>query len=186
MEARDLFKRAELLNLEQLRRDRPDWSDWLPVMYRRPTPASKDLVRWHWSYLVPMSLRERYDLWRMKRRHHRNLEQIEIDELNEVSEQSMIDDSSEKIGAIYEKHALRRVQSRFLVATKERPRLERLAARWDVDCPKLIDHGEANGEGITTVRRAIHNARWVFAERIARTLIPVLSLLVALIALLKR
>ena len=70
----------------------------------------------------------------MKRRHRRNLEQIEIDELNEVCEQSMIDDSSEKIGAIYDKHALRRAQSRFLVAARERPRLERLAERWDVDC----------------------------------------------------
>ncbi|HTT66054.1 MAG TPA: hypothetical protein VMG35_29590 [Bryobacteraceae bacterium] len=186
MEARDLFARAKLLNLEQLRRDRPDWSDRLPVMHRRSTPATKDLVRWHWSYLVPVGFRERYDLWRMKRRHYRNLEQIEIDELNEVCEQAMIDDSPAKIGAIYEKHALRRLQSRFLVATKERPRLERLAERWDVDCPKLIDHGEANEQGITSVRRAIHNARWTFAERIARTLIPVLSLLVALVALLTR
>jgi hypothetical protein len=155
-------------------------------MHRRPTPASKDLVRWHWSYLVPVSFREDYDMWRMKRRHHRNLEQIEIEEQNEVCEQAMIDDSPTKIGAIYEKHALRRVQSRFLVATKERPRLERLAERWDVDCPKLIDQGEANDQGITSVRRAIHNARWTFVERIARTLIPVLSLLVALVALLRR
>jgi len=155
-------------------------------MYRRPTPASKELVRWHWSYLVPVNFRESYDLWRMKRRHRRNLEQIEIDELNEVCEQAMIDDSPAKIGAIYEKHALRRVQSRFLVATKERPRLECLAERWDVDCSKLIDQGEANEQSITNVRRAIHNARWTFAERIARTLIPVLSLLVALVALLMR
>lgn len=133
-----------------------------------------------------MSFQERYDLWRMKRRHHRNLEQIEIDELNEVCEQAAIDDSEVKIGAIYEKHALRRAQSRFLVATRERPRLERLAERWDVDCPKLIDRGETNEQGIASVRRAIHNARWTFAERIARTLIPVLSLLVALVALLTR
>ena len=186
MEARDLFARAALLNLEQLRRDRPDWSDRLPVMHRRPTPATKDLVRWHWSYLVPVSFRERYDLWRMKRRHRCNLEQIEIDELNEVCEQAMIDDTPAKIGVNYEKHALRRGQSRFLVATKERPRLERLAERWDVDCPKLIDQGEANEQGIMSVRRAIHNARWTFAEHIARTLIPVLSLLVALVALLTR
>jgi hypothetical protein len=81
---------------------------------------------------------------------------------------------------------LRRIKSRFLVATKERPRLERLAERWDVDCPKLIDQGEANEQGITNVRRGIHNARWTFTERIARTLIPVLSLLVALVALLTR
>src|ERR1035437_7024873 len=186
MELRDRFARAELLNLEQLRRDRADWSDRLPVMYRRPTPSQKDLVRWHWSHLVPASLRENYDLWRMKRRHRRNLEQIEIDELNEVCEQAMIDDSSEKIGAIYEKHALRRAQSRFLVATRERPRLERLAERWDVDCPTLIDRGEANEQGIASVRRAIHSARWTFAERVARTLVPLLSLLVALVALLKR
>lgn len=186
MEARDLFARAELLNIHQLRRDRPDWSDRLPIVYRRPTPASKDLVRWHWSYLLPMSFQEAYDLWRMKRRHRRNLEQIEIDELNEVCEQAMTDDSPEKTGPIYEKHALRRLQSRFLVAATERPRLERLAERWDVDCPKLIDRGEANEQGIAMVRRAIHNARWTFAERVARTLIPVLSLLVALVALLTR
>src|SRR6185437_7205318 len=119
MELRDRFTRAKLLNLGQLRRERPDWSDRLPVMYRRPTPSQKSLVRWHWSYLVPMSLREVYDLWRMKRRHRRNLEQIETDELNEVCEQAMIDDASDKIGAIYEKHALRRNQSRFLVAATE-------------------------------------------------------------------
>jgi hypothetical protein len=186
MEARDLFARAKLLDLEQLRRDRPDWSDWLPATYKRPTPAAQGFVRWHWSYLVPVSFRERYDLWRIKRRHQRNLEQIEIDELNEVCEQAMTDDSQAKIKAIYEKHSLRRAQSRFLVATTERSRLERLAERWDVDCPKLIDHGEANHQGIISVRRGIHNARWTFAERIARTLIPVLSLLVALVALLKR
>ena len=122
----------------------------------------------------------------MKRRHRRNLEQIEIDELNEVCEQAMVDDSSEKMGTIYEKHALRRVQSRFLAAATERPQFERLARRWDVDCPKLIDRGEANEQGFASVRRAIHNAGWTFAERIARTLIPVLSLLVALVALLKR
>ena len=121
MEARDLFRRAELLNLDQLRQDRPDWSDRLPTLHRRPMPASKDLVRWHWSYLVPVSFREGYDLWRMQRRHRRNLEQIEIEELNEVCEQAMIDDSSAKIGPIYEKHALRRVQSRFLVATEGAP-----------------------------------------------------------------
>ena len=168
MEPRDLFARAELLNLEQLRRDRPDWSDRLPNLYRPPTPSQKDILRWHWSYLVPVSLRECYDIWRMKRRHRRNLEQIEIDELNEVCEQSMIDDSSEKIGAIYDKHALRRVQSRFLVAARERPRLERLAERWDVDCPKLIDRGEANEQGFANVRRAIHDARWTLSSGITR------------------
>jgi hypothetical protein len=184
MDPRDLIARAELLNLKQLRRDRPDWSDRLPNLYPRLTPLQKSLVRWHWSYLVPVDLREAYDIWRMKRRHRRNLEQIEIDELNEVCEQAMIDDDT--VGPVYEKHALRRVQSRFLVATKQRRRLERLAGRWNVDCPKLIDHGEANEEGFTTVRRAIQNARWTLAERIARTFIPLLSLLVALVALLKR
>lgn len=103
-----------------------------------------------------------------------------------MCEQAAIDDSEAKIGAIYEKHALRRVQSCFLVATRERPRLERLAEHWDIECPTLIDRGEANEQGIANVRRAIHNARWTFAERIARTLIPVLSLLVALVALLTR
>jgi len=166
MKLRNPFARAELLNLKQLRRDRPDWSDRLPNLYRPPTPSQEDLVRWHWSYLVPVGLREGYDIWRMKRRHRRNLEQIEIDELNEVCEQAMIEDSSEKIGAIYEKHALRRTQSRFLVAARQRPRLERLAERWDVDCPKLIDRGEANEQGFASVRRAIQNARWTLAERI--------------------
>jgi hypothetical protein len=61
-----------------------------------------------------------------------------------------------------------------------------IAEHWDVDCPKLIDQGEANEQGIMSVRRAIHNAGWTFAERIARTLIAVLSLLVALVALLTR
>jgi len=186
MEVGDLFARGKLLNLEQLRLNRPDWSDRLPKLYRRPTPSQKDLLRWRWSYLVPVSLRESYDIWRMKRRHLRNLEQIEIDELNEVCAQAMIDDSSEKIGAIYEKHALRRVQSGFLAAATERPQLERRARRWDVDCPTLIDRGEAIEQGFGSVRRAIHNARWTFTERIARTLIPLLSLLVALVALLKR
>lgn len=186
MEVKDFFARAELLNLPQLRRDRPDWSDRLPHMFERPTPATKDLLRWRWSFLVPVGIRESYNLWRVKRRHRRNLEQIEIDELNEISEQSAIEDSSEEEAAIYEKHALRRTQSRFLVATTERPRLQRLAERWDVDCPKLIDRGVANEEGIANVRRAIRNARWTFAERIARTLIPVLSLIIALVALLKR
>jgi hypothetical protein len=186
MKLHDLFERAQLLNLEQLRRDRPDWSDRLPNLYPRPTPSQKGLVRWHWSYLVPVNLRQGYDIWRIKRRHRRNLEQIEIDELNEVCEQAMSDDSSEKLGVIYEKHALRRKQSRFLVATKERPRLERLAEHWDVDCPTLIDRGEANEEGFASVRRGIQNARWTLAERIGRTLIPLLSLLVALVALLKR
>jgi hypothetical protein len=41
--------------------------------------ASKDLVRWHWSYPMPVTFREACDLWRMNRRHRRNLEQIEID-----------------------------------------------------------------------------------------------------------
>jgi hypothetical protein len=135
---------------------------------------------------VPVSFRERYDLWRMKRRYCCNLEQIEIDELNEVWKQAMIDDTPAKIGAIYEKRALRQVQSRFPRGDQGAPRLERLAERWDVDCPKLIDRSEANEQGIMSVRRAIHNARWTFAERIARTLVPVLSLLVALVAILTR
>jgi hypothetical protein len=180
----DFFERSTLLNLPQLRRDRPDWSDRLPVLYPRPTASQKNLVKKHWSYLVPVPVRETYDLWRVRRRHARNLEQIEIDELNEVVEQAMIDDSSEALGPIYEKHAQRRVASRFLVAAKERPGLERLAHRWDVDCPVLVRRGDADEEGIKKVRRAIRDARWTFLERCAKTLIPVLSLLVALTALL--
>jgi hypothetical protein len=40
------------------------------------------LVKRHWSFLVPAPVKESYDIWRIRRRHRRNLEQIEIDELS--------------------------------------------------------------------------------------------------------
>lgn len=60
----------------------------------------------------------------------------------------------------------------------------RLARRWDVETPALIVKGEADVKAIAHVRRAVREARWVFAERCAKILIPVLSLLVAMLALL--
>ena len=72
----------------------------------------------------------------------------------------------------------------FHVATTERRRLERLAKRWDVDAPKMIDRGEANEVAIAQLRRGIREVRWTLLERCAKVLIPILSLLVALVALL--
>jgi hypothetical protein len=180
----DFFARSTLLNLPQLRRDRPDWTDRLPVMYERPTLAQTGLVKRHWSHMVPTPVRECYDIWRVRRRHARNLEQIEIDQLNEVVEQAMLDDCSERIEPIYDKHEKRRIASGFIVAAKERPRIERLARRWDVDWEPLVNEGEADEVAIRRMRRAVREARWTFLERCAKTLIPVLSLLVALTALL--
>jgi protein-tyrosine-phosphatase len=123
-------------------------------------------------------------LWLAKRRYRVNLEQIEIDELDEIC--ALDEDTSENVRAVYANHAIRRIQARFLVATRERPRLERLARRWDVDAPRMIDHGEAKEDVITQVRRGIREARWTFIERCAKTVIPILSLLVALVALLRK
>jgi hypothetical protein len=125
-------------------------------------------------------------LWLATRRHRRNLEQIEIDELAEIAERATYDGRSETLTPIYEKHATRRVASRFLVAARERPRLERLAKRWDVDARRMIHRGEADEAAIAQVRRAVRDARWTFFERCARTLIPILSLLVALAALVSK
>lgn len=184
MEIRSFFARAERLDMARLRRERPDWTDSLPVLFKRPSVSQKPLVKRYWSYWLPISFIECYDIWRARRRHERNLEQIEIDELNEICEQD--DNSKEALAPIYEKHAERRLASRFTVVSKERFRLERLARRWDVDCPKLIHKGEADEAALTQVRRCVNAARWTFYERIAKTLIPVLSLLIALIALLTR
>jgi len=133
---------------------------------------------------VPVGLRELYSLWLVRRRYRLNVEQIEADELDEVATTAMTDDSSETLQAIYAKHTTRRTMARFHVATTERRRLERLAKRWDVDAPKMIDRGEANEVAIAQVRRGIREARWTFFERCAKVLIPILSLLVALVALL--
>jgi hypothetical protein len=186
MEARDFFERSKLLNLPQLRRDRPDWTDRLPPLFGRPAPAQRELVKRHWSHFVPRSFKDGYDIWRARRRHQRNLEQIEIDELEDTVQQAMKDDSAEALEAVRLKHEQRRIASRFNVSTRERRRLERLARRWDVDCPRMIDRGEANEDAIAKVRRAVRDASWTFFERSAKTLIPILSLLVALAALLTR
>lgn len=50
----------------------------------------------------------------------------------------------------------------------------------------MIERGQAVEAAIAQVRRAVRDVRWMFIERCAKTLIPVLSLLVALAALLAR
>lgn len=98
----------------------------------------------------------------------------------------MVDDSSEAIGAGYEKHRIRREASRFHVAVREGRRLERIARRWDVDAPRIVHRGEVDEKALFQVRRGIRDARWTLIERCSKTLIPVLSLLVALAALLQK
>jgi len=180
----DIFRQEELLNLPQLRRGRPDWSDRLPHLYEHPGLAGMPYVKWHWSFLIPRAAHDRYSLWLAKRRYRRNIERIEIDELEEVADTALNDDRAETLGPIYEKHAARRKAARFLVATRERRVLERLASRWDLDASRMIVRGEADEAAIAQVRRAVREARWTLAERLAKVLIPVLSLTVAMLALL--
>jgi hypothetical protein len=123
-------------------------------------------------------------LWLARRRFRLNLKQIEIDELDEICALQI--DSSEPCRAVSDKHNARRVAARFLVAMRERPRLERLARRWDVDAAPMVVEGEAREEIIIQVRRAIREARWTFIERCAKLVIPILSLIVALVALLSK
>lgn len=182
MEAREFFRRSELLNLPELRRRRSDWTDSLPRLPEQPSAAAMHLVRPHWSFLLPIGIRQAYMLWLARRRYRLNLAQIQVDELDDICALDV--DSVENTRAVYEKHAIRRVQARFLVATRERPRLERLARRWDVELPPMILRGESNEAAIAQVRRAVRQARWTIVERGARLLIPILSLLVALAALL--
>jgi hypothetical protein len=184
LKLREFFERAELLDAPGLRERRPDWSDRLPRLHARPSYAARPLVRWHWSFLVPTGLRELYSDWLVRRRYRLNIEQIEVDELDEVATAATLDDDPDTLRAIYAKHATRRTAARFLVATTERRRLERLAMRWDVEAPKMIERGQANEAAIAQVRRAIREARWTFIERCGKLLIPILSLLVALAALL--
>jgi hypothetical protein len=131
-----------------------------------------------------MAVHDAYMLWLARRRYRLNVEQIEEDELDDLAR--LDDDTPENIRAICDKHATRRVMARFHVAAAKRPRLERLARRWDVDAPPMIARGEANEAAITQVHRAIREARWTFIERCAKVLIPILSLLVALAALVWR
>jgi hypothetical protein len=123
-------------------------------------------------------------LWLARRRYRLNIEQIERDELDDLCD--LDDYGPDQVRAVYEKHAMRRVTARFFVARRESSRLERLARRWDVEASRMISRGEADEAAIARVRRAVREARWIFVERSARLLIPVLSLLVALAALLLR
>jgi uncharacterized protein YjiS (DUF1127 family) len=141
-------------------------------------------VKRHWSFPLPTALRQLYMLWLARRRFRLNLEQIEQDELDDLCALEV--DSSDNVAAVCEKHATRRMAARFLVAIKEGPRLERLGRRWDIEVPIMIDRGNANETAIAQVRRAIREARWTFVERCAKILIPILSLLVALVALLRK
>jgi hypothetical protein len=181
MEGMNFIARAQLLNLPEIKRRRPIWTDRLPLLPDPPTPSMKTLIRRRWYHHLPASIIDAYMLWLARASYRRTIEQIEFDELDEVVD---ADERCEEIGPVYLKHEARRTQARFLVATRERRRLERLARRWDVDAPKMIDRGEANEAAIAQVRRGIREARWIFIERCAKTLIPVLSLLVALMALL--
>jgi len=124
----------------------------------------------HPSFLLPHSLRNAYMLWLARQRYRVNLEQIELDELDEICELEV--DSSGNCKAVWDKHAKRRVAARFLVAMRERRRLERLARRWDVDATAMITRGEADEVAIAAVRRGVREARWVFVERCSKTLIP--------------
>ena len=178
------FERSELLNLPELRRKRSDWTDRLPLLAEKPFRVAMPLVKRHWSFRLPTAIRELYMLWLAKRRYRLNLEQIDQDELDDLCAPEV--DSSENVAAVYEKHATRRLAARFLVATRERRRLERLARRWDVDAPTMIERGTANETAIVQVRRAIREARWTFLERCTKVLIPILSLLVALAAVLRK
>jgi hypothetical protein len=134
--------------------------------------------------MVPVGINDVYMLWLARRRYRKNLEQIEIDELDEIATATLHDDSPGTIRPIYEKHQRRRIAARFHVASRERFRLERLAKRWDVDAPAMISRGEVNEAAIAQVRRTVREARWNFVDRCSKTLVPVLSLLVALAALL--
>jgi hypothetical protein len=174
--------RARLLNLPELRRKRWDWTDRLPLLPEKPSAVTMHLVRRHWSFRLPTAIREAYMLWLAQRRYLLNIAQIELDELDEICALEV--DCSENCRAVYDKHQTRRIAARFFVAARERPRLARLAKRWDVDAPPMIVRGEAKEEIISQVRRAIREARWTFVERCAHVVIPILSLIIALVALL--
>lgn len=177
-------ERSALLNLPELRRKRSDWTDRLPLLPEKPSRVAMPLVKRHWSFLLPTAIRELYMLWLARRRYRLNLEQIEQDELDELCALEV--DSSENVAAVYEKHATRRLAARFLVATRERRRLEGLARWWSVEAPTMIERGNANETAIAQVRRSIREARWTFLERCTKVLIPTLSLLIALAALLRK
>src|ERR1700687_1992709 len=116
MQTSDFFDRVKLLNLPELRERRPGWTDRLPLLPERPLRVTMHLVRRHWSFWLPASVREAYMLWLTRRRYRLNLEQIETDELDDLCALDV--DSSENVKAVYEKHAIRRMAARFLVVTR--------------------------------------------------------------------
>jgi hypothetical protein len=185
VEITEFFERSKLLNLPDLRSKRSDWTDRLPLLPERPSKITMDLVKGHWSFWLPAAVRDGYMLWLAGRRYRLNLEQIEIEELDDLC--SVVDaDTPEQTRSVYDRHATRRLAARFMVASRERRRLERLARRWDIDAPPMIVRGEAHEDVITRVRRAIREARWTFIERCAKIAIPILSLIVAILALLSK
>ena len=54
-------------------------------------------------------MKESYDIWRIRRRHQRNLEQIEIDELDEVASYENVDDGAKAWTEIHTRHEQRRI-----------------------------------------------------------------------------
>jgi hypothetical protein len=146
--------------------------------------ATRDLICWHWSYLLPEPFFDAYMLWLARRRYALNIEQIERDEIDDLA--ALGDDGPQAIQRVYDHHATRRTAARFFVATREARRLRRLAHRWDVDVPLMIHRGEADEDAIAHVRRRVREARWTFVERCSQTLVPTLSLIVAILALLWR
>ncbi len=183
MEMREFFERAELFDRRGLLERRSGWTDRLPGSRARVIAAGTKRSRWHWSLILPAPLVERYRLWLARQRYRLDIEQINIDEIDDFA--SMVEDTSEVMRAIQEKHAIRRQMARFHVASRERVILERLARRWDVDAPRMIDRGNVNEQAIAQVRRAVREARWTWRMRCAQLLVPALSLLVALAAVLK-
>ncbi|HWB16885.1 MAG TPA: hypothetical protein VG538_10805 [Vicinamibacterales bacterium] len=123
-------------------------------------------------------------LWLARRRYALNVEQIERDEIEDLA--ALDDDNPQTVRQVYDRHSSRRRTARFFVATREARRLKRLGQRWDVPIPVMVHRGEANEEAIGQLRRGIRDARWTFGERMTRTVIPILSLAVALVALLMR
>lgn len=142
MEMREFFERAELFDRRGLLERRSGWTDRLPGSIARVIAAGTKRSRWHWSLILPAPLVERYRLWLARQRYRLDIEQINIDEIDDLP--SMVEDTSEVMRAIQEKHAIRRQMARFHVASRERVILERLARRWDVDAPRMIDRGNVN------------------------------------------
>jgi hypothetical protein len=184
VEAKAFFDQVERLDLSRLRQRRSDLTDRLPRLPVRPARSVARLAKRHRSSPLPVSLFDVYMVWLARRRYLLNVTQIDQDELDELA--GLDCDSTEEVRAVYRRHAERRLTARFFVATLERRRLERLARGWDIDAPPMIARGEADEAAIAQVRRAVREARWNFAERCVKVLIPIVSVVVALAALLVR